>query len=502
MIIARGHDSPGDGRLALILGLAAAAAGILAWIVVARADLVLSHYDARAHLVVARRVFDSITPGWKQLGAVWLPLPHLINLLPTQVDFFYRTGAFATCVSIACFGIAAWAAARLVLRITGSPAGAVTSTALLALNPNLLYLQATPMTEPLLIAVTFTLVLWLVEWLDADVDSVPTKLGWVLFAAAWTRYEAWLVIAAALALTTIAMWRGGHAWHTVLRRATGLALWPAAAALLFLINGRIATGSWFVTGGFYEIDPIYDHRPLKSLIAVWWGTHRQSGYVVESVALVSAATIVRRGRLAASIPLALFATGALPFYAFFEGHPFRVRYMIPTAAACAVFAGLGIGYLSHRQRRTILAAAMAVLIGSLAIESPLWDPQAAPMVQEAQWDLPRDAERRVVTECLVAGYRGEKVMASMASLAHYMQGLSAHGFHIRDFLHEGNGTIWTLALETGPAPHVGWLLVEEQSEGGDVIARRIKRDAAFLRDMTRVCEGGGVALYRNLKSGK
>ena len=57
--------------------------------------LALSHYDARAHLVVSRRIFDSIVPGWQQIGAVWLPLPHLINMLPVQVDVLYRTGAFA-----------------------------------------------------------------------------------------------------------------------------------------------------------------------------------------------------------------------------------------------------------------------------------------------------------------------------------------------------------------------------------------------------------------------
>jgi hypothetical protein len=40
------------------------------------------------------------------------------------------------------------------------------------------------------------------------------------------------------------------------------------------------------------------------------------------------------------------------------------------------------------------------------------------------------------------------------------------------------------------------MLVEEESEGGDVLARRIRDRAAFTAGMTRVCEGGGVALYR------
>ena len=43
--------------------------------------------------MVARRIFDSLTPSWEQIGAVWLPLPHIINAIPVQVDWMYRTGA-------------------------------------------------------------------------------------------------------------------------------------------------------------------------------------------------------------------------------------------------------------------------------------------------------------------------------------------------------------------------------------------------------------------------
>src|SRR5688572_14075354 len=191
-------------RLPRLLAAAALLAGVAAWIVWVREGLVLSHYDAKAHLVVARRVIDSLTPGWQQLGAVWLPFPHLIQLFPTQIDFLYRTGAFASAVSIAAFAITVWAATSLVLRITGSMGGAATTAALFLLNPNLLYLQSTPMTEPLLLAVTFLAVLWLYEWValagsgqtDAE-RRARWKLGWTLFAAAWTRYEAWPVIVAA-----------------------------------------------------------------------------------------------------------------------------------------------------------------------------------------------------------------------------------------------------------------------------------------------------------------
>ena len=41
---------------------------------------VLLYGDAVAHINIARRVFDSKTPGLLQLGTVWLPLPHLLMI--------------------------------------------------------------------------------------------------------------------------------------------------------------------------------------------------------------------------------------------------------------------------------------------------------------------------------------------------------------------------------------------------------------------------------------
>ena len=137
----------------------------------------------------------------------------------------------------------------------------------------------------------------------------------------------------------------------------------------------------------------------------------------------------------------------------------------------------------------------ALLVASTLIESPPWS-RSSPLLVEAQLDVANSAARQQVTACLVPAYHGEKVLASMGSLAHYMQELSHHGFAIADFIHEGNGALWELALETGPAPHAGWMLVEEQSEGGDVLAQRIRRHDTFTRGMTKVCESGGVSLHR------
>jgi hypothetical protein len=490
-----------ERRLAAVAAVAAAAA----WVVFLRADLVLSHYDAKAHLVVARRVIDNLTPGWQQIGAVWLPLPHLIQILPVQIDTLYRTGAAGSILSIACFGVTAYAFARFVILATGSRVGAAVSTALLALNPNLLYLHATPMTEPLLLAVTALVILWLYEWVESDRVRLPGRVAAALFAATWTRYEAWPVIAAAGGLALFASWRRGSPAGDVGRRAAQLAAWPVVAVLLFMINSRITVGAWFVSGGFYVPDPAYQGNLPRVLTGIWWGTHELSGYVTEIAALIGVgvllASAVRRksfhlkadARPAGTvIAVALFAAAALPFYAFIEGHPYRIRYMIPLVAACALSAGLLTGLT--RRAAPLLGA---FLVAAALIESPPWD-RSAPMLLEAQWDVPASRARRAVSACLASGYRGEKVLASMGSLAHYMQELSWQGFALADFVHEGNGIIWETAMASGPAPHAGWMLVEEQAEGGDVLAQRLRRDPAFATGMRRVCDGGGVALYQRV----
>src|SRR3954464_12650896 len=150
---------------------AAAAAGTIGVAAAVRyhaLGLTLSHYDARGHLIVARRIADSITPGWQQIGAVWLPLPHLLNAIPVQVDLFYRSGASAVALSVAEYAIAAGAIAWIIRFVTGSDAASVAGAAVFALNPNVLYLQSTPMTEPLLLATTTAAVAMLLAWSTAD----------------------------------------------------------------------------------------------------------------------------------------------------------------------------------------------------------------------------------------------------------------------------------------------------------------------------------------------
>src|SRR4029077_14051833 len=72
-------SSPGDSDIALLAWLATSAS-ILTFLFYLKNGQVLLYGDAVAHINIARRVFDSKTPGLLQLGTVWLPLPHLLMI--------------------------------------------------------------------------------------------------------------------------------------------------------------------------------------------------------------------------------------------------------------------------------------------------------------------------------------------------------------------------------------------------------------------------------------
>ena len=200
----------------------AAILGTIAASVYWRAGLSLSHYDAKAHLVVARRIFDSLTPSWEQIGAVWLPLPHLLNAIPVQIDFFYQTGAFAIAVSIVSFAITTACVSAIVRSLSGSRTGAVLAASLFALNPNVLYLQSTPMTEPLLFALTSLVVLQLVEWAKSETPRARAVVGWTIVAACLTRYEAWPIVGSAIVAAAYFKWRRGLPAIAVIHEAARL----------------------------------------------------------------------------------------------------------------------------------------------------------------------------------------------------------------------------------------------------------------------------------------
>src|SRR5713101_5574277 len=97
--IARRLLHPKDAVLAATT-IAAAGASVASYLYFLHRHATLAYPDAVSHLLIARRVIDASTPGVAQLGAVWLPLPHLLSLPLIWVNAWYYSGFAGSLISM------------------------------------------------------------------------------------------------------------------------------------------------------------------------------------------------------------------------------------------------------------------------------------------------------------------------------------------------------------------------------------------------------------------
>ena len=150
-----------------------------------RSDLLL-YGDAVAHINIARRVFDSQTPGLLQLGTVWLPLPHLLMIPFIWSNSMWQSGAGASIPSMIAHVFGVMGIFRLTRGILeadlhSQPAaalvGACTAAFAYGANPNLIYMQATAMTESLYLALFIWAVVYFAEFIRKSSPAGATQLN-------------------------------------------------------------------------------------------------------------------------------------------------------------------------------------------------------------------------------------------------------------------------------------------------------------------------------------
>jgi hypothetical protein len=290
----RSKRGPDFAALAGVILLLAAIGGAAAWWCFER-GYTLYFGDAEAHLNIARRVLDSRTPGPYQIGTVWLPLPHAALIPFVMRDSWWRSGLAGVFPSVACFVLAGtflFAAAR---RIYGGTGAALAAALLFALNPNILYLQATPMTELLFIA-SLAAMLWATVWFRDSQSLVAILIAAAASnAASLTRYEGWFLIPfVSLYLLFVAKRRSD--------------------AVLFGVLAALGPLAWLAHNRYYYSNPLEFFNGPYSAGAIYQRQLAQGmeRYPGDHQWFTAARYYFTAGRLVAGIPLMLAgAAGAI-----------------------------------------------------------------------------------------------------------------------------------------------------------------------------------------------
>lgn len=242
---------PRDPVFALTM-VGATALSTVAYLFFARRNLTLAYADAISHMLITRRVLDASTPGVAQLGGVWLPLPHLLAIPFAANDSWYYSGLGSSLVSMAAFVVTTCCLYLTTRDLTDSKVAGLTAALLFAANPNVLYLQGTPMTELPLFACAAASVACLTRWCrTGDYPHLAATACWTLLATL-VRYEGWVLFGAVTLVVLYVSWRRvqRHHWREVGYRIQ-------ADVVFFVFLGASGIVGWVLWNAVIFHDPLY-----------------------------------------------------------------------------------------------------------------------------------------------------------------------------------------------------------------------------------------------------
>lgn len=453
---------------------------------------ITAYGDSKAHLDIARRVVDALTPGAAQLGGYWLPLLHILMFPTIWNDFMWQSGLSGAIPNMISFVIAVVLMYRLVLYVTKDKLSAFIGASVLLFNPNLLYMQATPMTESLFIMTIVGFMYFFYRWFHEKKLSDLIFAAIFLILASLNRYEGWgLVIAA----NVLMVWYWAQMKFD--KKIEG-------AMIAFAILSFLGIFLWLLWGLVIFHDPLaFLHNDLSAgkLIIneeTWTGLHN----VYEAVMVNIYAIFHTSGVfLFAAIPLGLFVFLAKNGRAFYKsenlilfllivpmlfdtltvytgkvpievpelskiaspGNYFNIRYALYSLPFIAIF----IAFIS--KKRIIQISILALILLNYSFLSFYRDDNIV-VLMDAGTQKHDTEDHKWFKE----NYHGGLILASTGSSDGFML---ETGISQKNFITEGSYKYWDESLED-PAKYATWVILSDNYPR-DLLNKKINKELLF-----------------------
>jgi hypothetical protein len=305
----------------LLLG-ALVAFSLVMWYIFHIGQLTLIYNDAKSYLNISRMVFDSQQPGLAQIGSVWLPLTHLLKLPFIWIDELWRSGFAGSMVSMISYVFTVIGTYAVVMRLAAHRIAAVVAAAVVALNANLLYLQSTPLTEPLYVALLVWSVYFLVRYLQESELKHLLPLALLTGMQIATRYDGWFVAGVTVIILLMHELRVRRLRFSHAAGQTMLLAVPAAFAGLL----------WVGWNALIFSDPLYFMRGPQSAYAQQSIIAENSGLITEGSASTSFAAYGYA--VAGNVGWMVLALGLVGWVAFLLAR--RRAWRVPVAVVGAL----------------------------------------------------------------------------------------------------------------------------------------------------------------------
>ncbi len=475
--------------------------------------------DGQAHLAIARKLVDAPPDAtwWEryiQLGSPWLPLPHVLAAPLTLSDTLWRTGLAGSLISCLAFVAAATVVFQLAAALTRSLPAALVAWLAFALNPSLLYIQTTPLTEPLFLATWLGSAWWMHDWTQHGRRDRLVLAALCTLGALLTRYEGWILLPAG---TLWVFWssprRGWARWANLGLWAgivgTGVVYWLWHNWAIYGRPLEFLEGTYSARGYFAR------HRDELSYLSFVVGRPLYAGIVLTVTIVICAtpatallgllglagqAVAAFRARCQDAAALAVLGWLWLPplftGYSLYSGniqiYPLFLNNRYGLAALPALAVGVGLGVACLQARFPKRPAWVAVTVGLVCVGQSLWwlrdGVYQLAVFQEAYRAqfTPLGRERRALAEFLRSqpDLQSLPTQPSGGCVALFAGELSSvvaqGGLSYAHILHEGCSG-WH-GLEKSIPSTVTWLVVGR----GDELERKLQQRPVGYEDFATV----------------
>lgn len=520
----------------VIVVLAATLVSIVSWLYYSRSGLVLAYGDAESHLNIAKRVVDSITPGLGQLGGNWLPLQHILMLPFIWVDKLWWNGFAGSIVSMISYILSVMYIYKTGKILSDSKLVGFVSCIIFGLNPSILYLQSTPMSELPLLATFVGTVYHFTRWTKTESPLDIVAAGFLSFAGTLMRYDAWFLtifVAASIILTLIIKRKRYQKIEgTILLfgsiASLGMIIWFVWNYLIFnnplyFLNGEYSAHSQQMS--FLERGELLSYHDLAYSTKLYsYVTSNIASYGLTIMAIIGLIMMVANSlihRKLINLTSSLIYLVPFIFYVVtlylgisiilvpalvpdtFQFKMFNVRYGVMMIPAISIFSALILDVKNIIYKFFVTTTLLIMVLFAHRSESIVVVDGTRGLSARKAYNGSDSLVGSYVPKILSEVDQSNKYIAinydyGLIMFDDYSRPLNPIDIKVpmKNILYIGNHPIWDYSLGN-PSEYVRWVVVRENNT--DMMWGILKENYDFNSNFTRQISYGDISIYKSKK---
>ncbi len=477
---------------------------------------ILLYGDAYSHMLIARSVIDSISPGFGQLGGEWLPLPQLLMVPLIWNNFLWQTGLAGSIPSMIGYVITTTFLFLAAKRLTKSDLASFAGALIFVLNPNVVYLQTTPLSECVCFATIAMTGYFFLVWAQEDHIVYLVLAGIAAFFATVTRFDGWALSVSLFVLAALIECIRRHHWKQIEATLLLIGLLGSLGIILWFVWNKVIFGDplHFLHSVYSSQSQTHTNFAQSATVHNVWESIRYYGFacfhnlgpvtcILGIAALVK--FMIRRERFPEMLAtLCYLAPLSFYIFSFYTGNVnillpgvservfnarFGVAATLPAAIFFATIASVGTRLPRHAIQTVFQMLFTLLILGQYLIITQ----NGIITLQEGQYGV--SCQPSIGLNIYLAQhYNGHMILEDTYLVPPYQETQEV-GINIRNVISSSANVTWKQALQN-PAAFVDWVIISDRPLNSPYPVQVNTNAPSFQANFTMVVYEQGLALYQ------